>query len=66
MTFHIFVNFRIVLFSYGKVKDKDVFLIRIKFQWGAKGRGKMGYGGESFNEDYFCKIPIIQQDTNVI
>ena len=25
MTFHIFVNFLIVYFSYGKVKDKDVF-----------------------------------------
>ena len=26
----------------------------------AKRRGKRGYGGESLNEDYFCKIPIIK------
>ena len=32
----------------------------------AKGRGKRGYGGEAQNEGYFCKIPIIQQDINVI
>ena len=67
MTFHIFVNFLIILFSYGKVKDKDVFLIMIKFCLGrAKGRGKRGYGGEALNEGYFCKIPIIKQDTNFI
>ena len=67
MTFHIFVNFLIVLFSYGKVKDKDVFLIRIKFHLGrAKGRGRRGYGGESLNEVYFYKILIIKQDTNFI
>ena len=67
MTFHISVNFLIVLFSYGKVKDKDVFLIGIKFHLGrAKGRGKRWYGGESLNEGYFCKIPIIKQNTNFI
>ena len=44
-----------------------VFLIRIKFHLGrAKGRGKRGYRGESLNEGYFCKIPIIKQDTNFI
>ena len=31
-----------------------------------KGRGKRGYGGEAQNEGYFCKIPIIQQDTTFI
>ena len=25
-----------------------------------------GYGEESLNEGYFCKIPIIKQDTNFI
>ena len=61
--FHI--SSLIVLFSYGKVKD--IFWIRIKFHLGmAKGRGKRGYGGEAQNEGYFCKIPIIKQDTNFI
>ena len=32
----------------------------------ANRRGKRGYGGEAQNEGYFCKIPIIQQDTNLI
>ena len=32
----------------------------------AKGRGKRGYGGVAQNEGYFCKITIIQQDTNFI
>ena len=42
-------------FSYGKVKDKDVFLIRTKFHLGMKkGRGKRRYWGESLNEGYFC------------
>ena len=41
--------------------------IRIKFHLGrAKGRGRRGNGGEAQNEGYFCKIPIIQQDTNFI
>ena len=32
----------------------------------AKGRGKRGVlGGESLNEDYFCKIPIIKQYTKL-
>ena len=70
MTFHIFANFLIVLFSYGKFKDKDGFLIRIKFHLGrAKGRDKskeQGMRGESLNKGYFCKIPIFKQDTNVI
>ena len=66
MIYHIFVNFLIVSF-YEKVKDKGVFLIRIKFHLGrAKGRGKRGYGQESLNEGYFCKIPIIKQDINFI
>ena len=55
----------ICTFSYGKVKgnfwDKD------QISSGEdKGRGKRGYGGEAQNEGYFCKIPIIQQDTNFI
>ena len=54
---------KFVLFSYGKVKG--FFWIRIKFHLGrAKGRGKRGYGEEAKNKGYFCKIPIIQQDTN--
>ena len=32
----------------------------------AKGRGMREYGGEAQNEGYFCKIPIIKQDTNFI
>ena len=41
--------------------------IRIKFHLGkAKGMGKRGYGGEAQKEGYFCKIPIIKQDTNFI
>ena len=33
----------VVFFSYGKVKDKEFFLIRIKFHLGrATGRGKKG------------------------
>ena len=44
-----------------------MFLIRIKFHLGrAKGRGKRGVWGEFLNEGYFCKIPIIKQDTNFI
>ena len=43
------------------------FLIRIKFHLEReKERGKRGYGGESLNEGYFCKIPIVKQDTNFI
>ena len=43
MTVHIFLNFLIALFSYGKVKERDVILIRITFHLGrAKGRGKRG------------------------
>ena len=54
----------VVLFSYGKVKDKEFFLIRITFHLGrATGRGKGRVYGESRNEDYFCQIPIIKQDT---
>ena len=34
--------------------------------WEGKRKGKMGYGGEAQNEGYFCKIPIIKQDTNFI
>ena len=43
------------LFSYGKVKDKDVFnKDQISFGWQKEGvRG--GYGGESLNEDYFLQ-----------
>ena len=62
--FHI--SSPIVLFSYWKVRD--IFGgIRIKFHLGrSKGRGNRGYGGEAQNEGYFCKIPIIRQDTNFI
>ena len=31
-----------------------------------KRKGKRGYGGESLNEGYYCKIPIIKHDTNFI
>ena len=53
-----------VILSYRKVKDiylgdeDQISLGR------AKGRGKRGYRGEAPNTGYFCKIPIIQQDTN--
>ena len=41
--------------------------IRIKFHLGmTKGRGKRGYREEAQNELYFCKIPIIKQDTSFI
>ena len=43
------------------------FGIKIKFHPGrAKGRGEREYGGKAKNEGYFCKIPIIKQDTNFI
>ena len=45
MPFHIFVNFLIVLFSYGKVKDKDVFYEDQISSGEGKRRGKWGYGG---------------------
>ena len=52
-------------FSYGMVKD--IFGIRIKFHLGmAKEGGKRECEGEAQNEGYFCKIPIIKQDTNFI
>ena len=48
-------------------RSRTFFWIRITFHQGRpKGRGKRGYGGEAQNEDYFCKIPIIQQDINFI
>ena len=56
----------VLLFSYWKVKDKDVFNKDQISSGEAKGRGKTGYGGESLNEGYFCKIPIIKQNTNFI
>ena len=40
MTFHIFVNFLIVLFSYGKVKNKHVF----KKDQSLSGEGKRDKG----------------------
>ena len=41
--------------------------IRIKFHLGrAKGRARGECGGRSPNEGYFCKIPIIKPDTNLI
>ena len=62
--FHI--SSPIVLFSHGKVKDVSRWM-RIKFYLErAKGRDKRGYGGEAQNEGYFCKIPIIKQDTDFI
>ena len=67
MTFYIFVNFLIVLFSNGKVKDKDVFnKDQISSGGGQKEEVSGGYGGESLNEGYSCKIPIIKQDANFI
>ena len=46
---------------------KDIFWwIRIKFHWGAKGRGNREYGGRSSKKGYFCNIPIFKQDTNFI
>ena len=44
-----------------------IFLLRITFHLGrAKEVVRGGMGGESLNEGYFCKIPIIKQDTNFI
>ena len=66
MTFHIFVNFLIVNFSYGKVKDKDVSFNKDQISSGeGKRRGKRGVW-RRIHEGYFCKIPIIKQDTNFI
>ena len=57
----------VVLFSYGKVKDKNVFNKVSNFHLGrAKERSQRGYGGESLNEGYFCKTSIIKHDTNFI
>ena len=66
MTFHIFVNFLIVFFPYGKVKDKDFFNTDQISSGRAKGRDKRGIWGDALNEGYFCKILIIKQDTNFI
>ena len=61
--FHI--SSPIVIFSCGKVKD--IFGIRIKFHMGREKEGvRGGYGREAHNECYFCKIPIIKQETNFI
>ena len=40
----------VALFSYGKVKDKDVFNQGHISLGRAKGGGKRGYGGEAINE----------------
>ena len=43
MTFHIFVNFLIALFSYGKVQDKDVVFNKDHISSGeGKRRGTRG------------------------
>ena len=55
----------IVLFSYGKVKDTFWDKDQISSGQG-KRKGKRGYGGEAQSEDYFCKIPLVKQDTNFI
>ena len=56
----------VVIFLMGSSRIR-LFLIRIKFHWGGKKEGvKGGYGGESLKEGYFCKIPIIKQETNFI
>ena len=44
MTFHNFVNFLIVLFSYGKDKDKDVFNKDQISSWEGKRKRYGGYG----------------------
>ena len=65
MTITVIMLGKFVLFPHGKVKD--IFWIRIKFHLGmAKGMGKSKYGGEAQNQGYFCKIPIILQDINII
>ena len=40
--------------------DKDQILS------GGKRKGKREYGGEAQNQGYFCKIPIVKQDTNFL
>ena len=41
--------------------------ININFIWGEQKEGERGdIKGEAQNEGYFCKIPIIKQDTNFI
>ena len=48
-------------------RSRTFWGIRIKFHLGREeGRGKREYGGKAQNEGYFCKIPIIKQDTNFI
>ena len=52
----------VALFSYGKVKDKDVLFNQGHISLGrAKGRGKRGYGGESINEVIFPKFPLLSK-----
>ena len=65
MTITVVMLGKFVLFLMGR--SRAFFWIWIKFHLGrAKGRGKRRYEGEEQNKDYFCKIPIIQQDTSFI
>ena len=55
----------IVLFLKGW--SRTLFGDKDQISYGrATGRGKSVVGGEAQNEGYFCKIPIIKQDTNFI
>ena len=62
----IHISSPIVLLLMAKVKD-ILEEIRIKFHLGrAKGSSKRGMQEEAQNKGYFCKMPIIKQDTNFI
>ena len=53
------------LYFYLMGRSRIFLEVRIKFPLRrTKGRGKRGYGGETQNEAYVWKIPIIKQDTN--
>ena len=67
------VYWKLKIYSW-KLKTKETFSL-----WEGQAQGffnkdkissgkdkRKGNGGESLNEGYFCKIPIIKQDTNFI
>ena len=61
MTFHIFVNFQIVLFSYGKVRISIFNKDQISSGEGKRKGVRGSMGGESLNEGHFCQFPLLSK-----